>query len=52
MIAKAHLKDHVQNTEALGGLRLYVDKTNTNAQKVYEAIGMNGEHYSMFEWMK
>jgi len=34
------------------GLRLYVDKRNANAQKVYEALGMNGEHYAMYEWMK
>ena len=34
------------------GLRLYVDKRNTKAQKVYEALGMNGEHYALYEWMK
>jgi len=34
------------------GLRLYVDKSNTKAMKVYEAMGMNGEHYTVFEWMK
>ena len=33
------------------GIRLYVDKTNTNAQKVYEQLGMNGEHYRFYEWM-
>ena len=36
----------------LRGLRLYVDKTNTRAQKVYENLGMNGEHYHLYEWMK
>lgn len=34
------------------GLRLYVDKRNARAQKVYGALGMNGEHYALFEWMK
>ena len=34
------------------GLRLYVDKTNLRAQAVYRSMGMNGEHYSVFEWMK
>jgi len=34
------------------GLRLYVDKSNTRAMKVYEAMGMNGDHYTVFEWMK
>lgn len=34
------------------GIRLYVDKTNTHAQQVYEKLGMNGEHYQVYEWMK
>jgi ribosomal protein S18 acetylase RimI-like enzyme len=34
------------------GLRLYVDKSNSRAQKVYEAMGMNGDHYTVYEWMK
>jgi ribosomal protein S18 acetylase RimI-like enzyme len=34
------------------GLRLYVDKTNARAIKVYEAMGMDGSHYTVFEWMK
>ena len=34
------------------GIRLYVDKTNTDAQQVYEKLGMNGEHYQVYEWMK
>src|SRR5262249_24668383 len=33
------------------GLRLYVDVTNTRAQAVYEAMGMNGGHYRVFESM-
>jgi len=34
-----------------GGLRLYVDTTNTRAQAVYAALGMNGDHYRVFEDM-
>jgi GNAT superfamily N-acetyltransferase len=34
------------------GLRLYVDKTNHKAQKVYAALGMSDEHYALYEWMK
>jgi GNAT superfamily N-acetyltransferase len=32
-------------TAGAGGLRLYVDVTNTRAQSVYAALGMNGDHY-------
>jgi GNAT superfamily N-acetyltransferase len=38
-------------TEGVGGLRLYVDNTNTRAQAVYAALGMKGEHYRVFEDM-
>lgn len=33
------------------GVRLYVDKTNLAAQEVYGKLGMNGEHYTLYEWM-
>lgn len=50
------LYDFIQNIaakdDAIGGVRLYVDKTNQNAIKTYESLGMNGEHYQLFEWMK
>lgn len=36
----------------VSGIRLYVDKSNKNAMGAYNAIGMNGEHYNVFEWMK
>jgi len=47
-----HLKKMVQDSKEFRGLRLYVDKTNMRAQKVYEALGMSGEHYHLYEWMK
>jgi ribosomal protein S18 acetylase RimI-like enzyme len=47
-----HLKSLVENSESYSGLRLYVDKSNHVARNVYRQIGMNGEHYEVFEWMK
>lgn len=51
-ILYGHLKEMVQESSDLRGLRLYVDKTNLKAQKVYETLGMSGEHYHLYEWMK
>jgi predicted GNAT family acetyltransferase len=34
-----------------GGLRLYADTTNMTAHAVYAALGMNGDHYRVFEDM-
>jgi RimJ/RimL family protein N-acetyltransferase len=42
----------IKHDPGIVGLRLYVDKSNVRAQKAYSAMGMNGEHYSVFEWMK
>ncbi len=47
-----HLEQMVAQSPELRGLRLYVDKSNHNAQKVYESLGMSGEHYHLFEWLK
>lgn len=48
-----NLVDMVNNPDnKLRGLRLYVDKTNTKAQQVYEKLGMSGEHYHLYEWLK
>jgi ribosomal protein S18 acetylase RimI-like enzyme len=46
-----HIKSLVTPESEYRGIRLYVDKTNLAAQKVYEKLGMNGEHYQVFEWM-
>ncbi len=45
------LQAEVQSTPELKGIRLYADKSNERALKVYQALGMNQEHYTMFEWM-
>ena len=34
------------------GLRLYVEMNNTLAQEVYIKVGMDGNHYKMYEWVK
>lgn len=47
-----HVRTIVESDPLLRGIRLYVDKRNTSAQKVYAKLGMNGEHYLVFEWMK
>lgn len=38
--------------EGAAGLRLYVETKNIRAKKTYEALGMNSEHYSFYEWMR
>jgi GNAT superfamily N-acetyltransferase len=47
-----HLREMVEADTALKGLRLYVDRTNAAARKAYEAMGMDGEHYQTYEWLK
>ena len=46
-----HIKDEADK-QNIAGLRLYVETNNTRAQRTYEALGMQNEHYTMFEWMK
>jgi len=47
-----YLKKMVDKSDQLLGLRLYVDKLNKDAQIVYENVGMNGDHYGLYEWIK
>ena len=47
-----HVKTLVNADDSLRGIRLYVDRRNVRAQEVYARLGMNGEHYQVFEWMK
>jgi GNAT superfamily N-acetyltransferase len=47
-----HVKNLVVTDESLKGIRLYVDESNKEAREVYTRMGMNGEHYRVFEWMK
>lgn len=45
------LRARVEADPALKGLRLYVDRRNAAAAAVYRKLGMDGEHYQLFEWM-
>lgn len=47
-----HVRKLAEAHEMVKGIRLYVDERNTAAQEVYRRLGMNGEHYRVFEWMK
>ncbi len=47
-----YIRQRVSETDGLRGIRLYVDNRNDPAKQVYTALGMNNEHYQLFEWMK
>ena len=42
----------IEQNPGVIGLRLYVDKSNERAMQVYEAMGMDGSHYTVYEKMK
>jgi ribosomal protein S18 acetylase RimI-like enzyme len=46
------LLTEINGNSEIVGLRLYVDKSNVRAQQVYSAMGMDGEHYNVYELMK
>lgn len=46
------LKTTVEQSADLRGLRLYVERENERAKETYNAMGMDGNHYKMFEWMR
>jgi GNAT superfamily N-acetyltransferase len=48
----AFVKGFAEADPNVQGIRLYVDRRNSLAQTVYSRLGMNGEHYQVFEWMK
>jgi len=47
-----HIRGLAESQHEVKGIRLYVDRKNIPAQQVYTALGMNGNHYQVFEWMK
>jgi ribosomal protein S18 acetylase RimI-like enzyme len=47
-----HIKSIAMADKEIKGIRLYVDTANGAAQEVYRRLGMNGDHYQVFEWMK
>ena len=44
-----HVEQLARDTPGVVGLRLYVERENTNAQKTYEALGMRDAGYSILE---
>jgi ribosomal protein S18 acetylase RimI-like enzyme len=47
-----YIKEIVIQRGDVSGIRLYVDKRNVRAQAVYDSLGMTGDHYATYEWMK
>jgi len=45
------IEKKVEKSQEYCGIRLYVDSTNRTAIKVYNKLGMNGNHYKLFERM-
>ena len=48
----SYLQNLVNSSNQFKGLRLFVEKNNSIAQKTYQHVGMNNEHYELFEWLK
>ncbi len=42
----------MENDPKVAGLRLYVEKSNRKAINVYKKLGMDADHYRLFELMK
>jgi GNAT superfamily N-acetyltransferase len=47
-----HLRQRVESASDLKGIRLYVDQRNHAAGLTYERLGMNRDHYTLYEWLK
>jgi len=47
----AYVKETAERS-GIAGLRLYVETNNHIAQTTYESLGMTGDHYRMYEWLK
>jgi GNAT superfamily N-acetyltransferase len=47
-----YVKELAEREPAVRGLRLYVEKRNQRAQRVYASLGMSDDHYDFYEWMK
>ncbi len=46
-----YVKATAERSKNVCGFRLYVEKENTNAQRVYEKLGMESSYYLMYEEM-
>lgn len=47
-----HLMTMVASDPKIFGMKLYANKSNTKAHQIYKSLGMDGDHYVMFEKMK
>lgn len=47
-----HVKSFCDNDASIGGIRLYVEKNNKNAQNTYKSLGMIECEYDMYEYEK
>jgi ribosomal protein S18 acetylase RimI-like enzyme len=47
-----YVKDICDKDEAMAGIRLYVEKENTNAKATYKSLGMDECNYYMYEYEK
>ncbi len=47
-----HVKSFCDNDDSIGGIRLYVEKQNKNAQNTYKSLGMIECEYDMYEYEK
>lgn len=48
----AYVKQMAEADPDVHGIRLYTDRHNEAAQRAYVRLGMDGDHYRMYEWMK
>lgn len=46
------VQEKARTKEEIGGIRLYVSKKNLIAQKCYQELGMDNNHYELFEYLK
>ena len=47
-----HVRSIVRDDPLMCGMRLYVERENERARKVYENLGMTTDHFNMMKWMK
>ena len=48
----SYLQNMVAKSPHLMGLRTLVDKRNVRGIEAAKALGLEGEHYETFEWLK
>jgi GNAT superfamily N-acetyltransferase len=48
----AYIKELISGKDEVAGIRLYMVTSNARAAKVYENVGMDGDRYKMYEWLK